>query len=107
MGCSPWVAEGRTRLSDFTVTFHFQALEKEMATHSSVLAWRIPGTVEPGGLPSMGSPRVRHDRSDLAVAAAAAAEQYLGFPGGSGKEMATHSSILAWEIPWTEEPGRL
>ena len=49
------VAEGQTRLSDFTFTFHFPALEKEMATHSSVLAWRIPGTGEPGGLPSMGS----------------------------------------------------
>ena len=49
------VAEGRTRLSDFTFTFHFHALEKETATHSSVLAWRIPGTGEPGGLPSMGS----------------------------------------------------
>ena len=48
------VAEGRTRLSDFTFTFHFHALEKELATHSSVLAWRIPGTGEPGGLPSMG-----------------------------------------------------
>ena len=55
------VAEGRTRLSDFTFTFHFHALEKEMATHSSVLAWRIPGTVEPGGLPSMGPHRVGHD----------------------------------------------
>ena len=55
------VAEGRARLSDFTVTFHFDALEKEMATHSSVLAWRIPGTAEPGGLPSMGSQRVGHD----------------------------------------------
>ena len=55
------VAEGRTRLSDFTFTFHFHALEKEMATHSSVLAWRIPGTGEPGGLLSMGSHRVRHD----------------------------------------------
>ena len=52
----------------FTFTFHFHALEKEMATHSSVLAWRIPGTMEPGGLPSMGSHRVGHDRSDLAVA---------------------------------------
>ena len=49
------VAEGRTRLSDFTFTFHFHALEKEMETHSSVLAWRIPGTEEPGGLQSMGS----------------------------------------------------
>ena len=53
------VAEGRTRLREFTFTFHFHALEKEMATHSSVLAWRIPG--EPGGVPSMGPHRVRHD----------------------------------------------
>ena len=64
------VAEGRTRLRDFTFTFHFHALEKEMATHSSVLAWRIPGTGEPGGLPSMGSHRVGHNCSDLAAAAA-------------------------------------
>ena len=55
------VAKSRTRLSDLTFTFHFHALEKEMATHSSVLAWRIPGTGEPGGLSSMGSHRVRHD----------------------------------------------
>ena len=55
------VDEGWTRLSDFTFTFHFHALEKEMATHSSVLAWRIPGTGEPGWLPSMGSHRVGHD----------------------------------------------
>ena len=55
------VAKSRTRLSDFMSTSHFHALEKEMATHSSVLAWRIPGTGEPGGLPSMGSHRVRHD----------------------------------------------
>ena len=55
------VPKSRTRLSDFTFTFHFPALEKEMATHSSVLAWRIPGTVEPGGLPSMGSHRVGQD----------------------------------------------
>ena len=55
------VAEGRTRLSDFTFTFHVHALEKEMATHSSVLAWRIPGTGEPDGLPSMGSHGVGHD----------------------------------------------
>jgi len=61
VGCSPGVAEGQTGLSDFTFTFHFHALEKEMATHSSVIAWRIPGTGEPGGLPSLGSPRVRHD----------------------------------------------
>ena len=55
------VTESQTRLRDFTFTFHFHALEKEMATHSSVLAWRIPGTVEPGGLPSMGSHKVGHD----------------------------------------------
>ena len=55
------IAKSRTRLSDFTFTFHFHALEKEMATHSSVLAWRIPGTGEPGGLPSLGSHRVGHD----------------------------------------------
>ena len=54
-------AENQTRLSDFTFTFHFHALEKEMATHSSVLAWRIPGTGEPGGLPSMGSHGVGHN----------------------------------------------
>ena len=54
-------AEGRTQLSNFTFTFHFHALEKEMATHSSVLAWRIPGMAEPGGLPSMGSHGVGHD----------------------------------------------
>ena len=64
------VAKSRTRLSDFTFTFHFPALEKEKATHSSVLAWRIPGTGEPGGLPFMGSHRVGHDCSDLAAAAA-------------------------------------
>ena len=55
------VARSRTRLSDFPFTFHFHALEKEMTIHSSVLAWRIPGTGEPGGLPSMGSHRVGHD----------------------------------------------
>ena len=67
MGGGAWkaavhgVAEGRTQLSDFTFTFHFHALEKEMATHSRVLAWRIPGTEKPGELPSMGSHRVGHD----------------------------------------------
>jgi len=62
------VAKIRARLSDFTFTFHFHALEKEMATHSSVLAWRIPGTEEPSGLPSMGSHRVGHNWGDLAAA---------------------------------------
>ena len=120
------VAKSQTWLSDFTFTFPFHALEKEIATHSSVLAWRIPGTGEPGGLPSMGLHRVRHDWSD---AAAAAARSIWGFPDcsngkdppvnagdqvqslgqeiGLKKEMATHSSILAWRILWTEEPGRL
>ena len=55
------VTKSQTRLSDFTFTFHFHALEKEMVTHSSVLAWRIPGTEEPGELPSLGSHRVGHD----------------------------------------------
>ena len=67
MGRGAWwaavhgVATSRTQLSDFTFAFHFPALEKEMATHSSVLAWRIPGMEEPGALPSMGSHRVGHD----------------------------------------------
>ena len=134
------VTKSGTGLSNFTFTFHFHALEKEMATHSSVLAWRIPETGEPGGLPSMGSHRVRHDWSNLAAAAAA---KNHGFPlcwsvtrkwlaqfrdlmnvknlpamqetqvqsmcweDLLEKAMATHSSILAWRIPWTEEPGRL
>ena len=67
------VAKGWTWLSNFTFTFHFHALEKEMATHSSVLAWRIPGTGEPGGLPSIGSRSLGHDWPALAAAAAAAA----------------------------------
>jgi len=68
VGCSLWVAKSQIWLSDFTFTFHFHALEKEMATHSSVLAWRIPGMGEPDGLPSMGLHRVGHDWSDLALA---------------------------------------
>ena len=76
VGCSPWGRKEsdttvghdcQTRLSYFAFTFHFHALEKEMATHFSVLAWRTPGTGEPGGLPSMGSHRVGHDGSDLAA----------------------------------------
>ena len=82
MGGGTWwaavhgVVKSRTRLSDFTFTFHFDALEKEMATHSSILAWRIRGTGELDGLPSMGSHRVRHDWSDLAAAAATGHSQY-------------------------------
>ena len=64
------VAKSWTRLNDFTFTFHFHALEKEVATHSSVLAWRIPGMGEPGGVPSMGLNKVGHDWRDLAAAAA-------------------------------------
>ena len=60
-GAVHWVAKSQTRLSDFTFTFHFHALEKEMATQSSVLAWRIPWTEEPGGLQSVGSQKVGHD----------------------------------------------
>ena len=67
---SPWDRKSRTRLNDFTFTFHLHALEKEMATHSSVLAWRIPGKGEPCGLLCMGSHRVRQNWSDLAAAAA-------------------------------------
>ena len=69
------VAKSRTRLNDFTFTFLFHAMEKEMATHSSVLAWRIPGMGEPGGLLSMGSHRVGHDWKNLAAAAAACTKQ--------------------------------
>ena len=110
------VAEGWTQLSDFTFTFHFHALEKEMATYSSVLAWRIPGTGEPGGLLSMGSHRVGQDWSDLAAAAVAQRvkrlpavwENWVQSPGQDHaleNEMASHSSTLAWKIPWTEKPA--
>jgi len=117
------VVKSQTRLSNFPFTFHFHALEKEMATHSSVLAWRIPGTGEPGGLPSMGSHRVEHDWSDLAAGVSQVAlvvknspanardirdvglihESAIMLGGGHGNP----SSILAWRIPWTEEPGGL
>ena len=122
------VAKSCTRLCDFTSTFHFHALEKEMATHSSVLAWRIPGTGEPGGLPSMGSHRVEHDWSHLAAAAAAAkcSMSYLkkyqfksfthfnwviwggpyifwGFPGGSdSKESACNVETRVWSLDWED-----
>jgi len=72
------VVKSRMRLSDCTFTFHFRALEKEMATHSSVLAWRIPGTEEPGGLPSRGSHRIGHNLSDLAAAAVIKAVPFQG-----------------------------
>ena len=92
------VARSRARLSDFTFIFHFPALGKEMAIHPSVLAWRIPGTEEPGGLPSMGSHRVGHDWSDLAAAAAAA---------GNSKPNRIHSgrvnlTALFW-VSWVKQ----
>ena len=82
---------------NFTFIFHFHALEKGMATHSSVLAWRIPGTGRPGGLLSMGL-QSRTRLSDFTFTFHFHALE---------KGMATHSSVLAWRIPWTEEPGRL
>ena len=94
------------QLSDFTFTFHFHSLEKEMATHSSVLAWRIPGTGEPGGLPSMGSHRVGHDWSDLAGAAAAATHISWSFPGSSaGKESACNAGDPGSIPGWGRSPG--
>ena len=89
------VAEGQTLLSDYTFPFHFQALEKEMATHSSTLSWKIPGTVEPGGLPSMGSHRVRHDWSDLAAVAAAATSYKVT------ENLSELHSITEWKIELT------
>ena len=90
------VSKNQTWLRDFTFTFHFHALEKEMVTHSSVLAWRIPGMGEPGGLPSRGSHRVRHDWSDLAAVAAEGMETC--FPWSD--------SALTWEAECPERtPG--
>ena len=88
------VSKSWIRLSDFTFTFHFHALKKAMATHSSVLAWRVPGTGEPGGLPSMGSHRVRHNWNDLA--AAAVAESNFRHKGWTGvrKDAVSYSIVL-------------
>ena len=90
------VAKSQTRLSNFPFTFYFHVLEKEMATHSSVLAWRIPGMGEPGGLLSMGSYRVGHNCSGLAAAAEGYGNLYWPI----------RSSILAWRTPMTEKPSR-
>jgi len=107
------VAKSLTRLSDFTFTFHFHASEKEMATHSSVLAWRIPGTEGPGGLPSMGSHRVGHDWSNLAAAADVVIDKGLDTGWGVGvdvkgrkgigeSESVSHSMIPGLFVtPWT------
>ena len=80
------IPKSQTRLSDFTFTSPFHALEKAMATHSSVLAWRIPGTGEPGGLPSMGSHRVGHDWSDFAAAATGIWEETEMLPSCPSQE---------------------
>ena len=112
------VAKSRTRLSDITFTFHFHALEKEMATHSSVLFWRIPGMGEPGGLLSLGSDTTKWLSSSSRASLMAQRVKHLppmqetqvrslvwDYP--LEKETATHSSVLAWRIPWMEEPVRL
>ena len=87
------VAKSRTRLSDFTFTFHLHALEKEMATHPSVLAWRIPGTEEPGGLPSMGSHRVGHNWSNLAAVAARKRKEVISDSSLGGRRMTEGRSL--------------
>ena len=91
------VAKSRTRLSDFTLTFHFHALEKEMATHSSVLAWRIPGMRVPGELPSKGLHRVGHDWGDLAAAADCSGESKCHYGGNSKR---TRIRSRAWRCDW-------
>ena len=91
------VAESRTRLSDFTFTFHFHAL-KAMATHSSILAWRIPGMGKPGGLPSMGSHRVGHDWHDLAVAATRGQSKSSSQP-----ESLTAVELFMWPLCYTSK----
>ena len=96
------VARSQTWLSDFTFTFHLHALEKEMATHSSVLAWRTPGMGEPGGLPSVGSHRVGHDWSDLAAAAAAADATSLSSTSFPTKSWAPYSF---WVLPFRASPS--
>ena len=93
------VAKSRTRLSNLTFTFHFHALEKEMAAHSSVLAWRIPGTGEPDWLPSMESHRVGHDWSNLAAAVAAAFALLYTIHFGLRKIMNEHI-FLIWIFLW-------
>ena len=95
------VAKSRTWLSNFTFTFHFHALEKEMATHSSDLAWRIPGTAEPGGLPSMGSHRVGHDWSDSSSSRQHIKKQrhYFAKKGPSSQHYGLSSShVWTWEL---------
>ena len=92
------VEKSRTRPSDLTFTFHFHALEKEMAPHSSTLAWEIPWAEEPGRLQAHAVAKSQTRLSDFTFAFHFHALE---------KEMAPHSSVLAWKIPGTEEPGRL
>ena len=100
------VARSQTWLSDFTFTFHFHALEKEMATHSSVLAWRIPGMGEPGGLLSMGLHRVGHNWRDLAAAAAAARYRTVCLFQSSGSLLyffkSIRSEVWHFQFPLTQ-----
>ena len=95
------VAESRTRLSEFTLTFHFHVLERAMATHSSVLAWRIPGMAEPGGLLSMGLHRVGHDWSNLA--AAEGQGMSVGETGGRDPKIHTFSNKLSHGMQYAAE----
>ena len=92
--------KSQTRLSDFNFTFHFHALEKEMEAHSCILAWRIPRTAEPGGLPSKGSHRVGHDWSNLAAAAAGIRNVSMIVQAGFGPRLLR----CIWKecIPWAQ-----
>ena len=106
VGCSPWGRWGSDTTERLYFHFHFHALEKEMAPHSSALAWRIPGTGEPGGLPSMGSHRVRHDWSDLAVAVVGSSDQQGSFQlsgAGSGGTVAANGANSG---EWVHQLGR-
>ena len=101
------ITKGQTRLRDFTFNFHFHALEEEMATHSSVLAWRTPGTREPGGIQELlwwlSGKRIHlpmQETQEIWV-------RSLDWEDLLEKELASHSSILTWEIPGIEESGRL
>ena len=95
------VVKSWTQLNDFAFTFRFHALVKELATHSSVLAWRIPGMGEPGGLPSLGSHRVGHNWSDLAAAAAATSKKNKTLPGERGA--ASELSLWAMSVVQKQE----
>ena len=111
VGCSPWGRWGSDTTDQLHVHFSFHALEKEMATHSSILAWRIPWTEEPGVLQPMGSQRVGHNWANELNWTDWTADGVIRKKGelvnSKGEAMAPHSSPLAWKIPWTEESGGL